>query len=102
MTAEATDGTPKTEFEAEFGFLALGDDLEARVVRAETLLAGYLRASLNQYPSITGNFVTIYGVETLPVPRPETVERLLDNFRDPSEVQARVRWELDHPERNPS
>jgi hypothetical protein len=100
MSEISTGETPRTDFEKEFGLIPLGDDQVSRIARAETLLAGYLRASANQHPSIVGNFTTNYGGETLPVPRPDTVESLLDGFRDPTEVQARDQWRLYNPDRN--
>ncbi|MEI9913877.1 MAG: hypothetical protein WDN66_02625 [Candidatus Saccharibacteria bacterium] len=99
MTAETGGEIPRTDFEAKFRLAPLGDDMLARVERAETLLGAYLTASLalNETP----NFTTIRFVERLPLPRRETVTRIVDAFRDPQEVRERRQWELDNPDCNP-
>ena len=87
--AEATD------FEREFRLLPLGDDVAARLDRFECLLGTYLRAALNA----DGQHTTLRA-EGLPVPRRDIVEAAVDTFRDPDEVAARTRWQLENPDLN--
>jgi hypothetical protein len=78
----------RTPFEQEFDLLPLGDDRDARIERVESLLAGYLRASIDHSRGFD-NFHTIRYREVLPLPTDDTIVRLLDGFRDPVKVQAR-------------
>ena len=77
-------------FEDKFTLLPLGDDLEARVGRIETILGRFLAAALDREETVTvfaGQYVHI------PVPSVDSANHALDAYRAPEVVEQRKAYE---------